>query len=1035
MPNDYYERQASLPEFTTARADDIRQELDGVQSGFEKLPTPRQDGTKGFTTPFTIVDPSADNHPATHKQVSNEKTKNGQQDIRLDAIETILAGLGNAEERYTTLRYVATAGQTEIVLPLQFESLAYVYKNGERLFQTVDFDYESSTKTITFYQALTAGDIILVDVGLVPDSVLTDLIAIQDDVTSKHSDVETWHSDVDGWQQQVSEDKDTTLAASIAAQADANYEGDFVSGVTNAEKGKSYSFDNEIWRCLSNTSDDPSINNASWKKAVSVDDVNKAEERALGVGVKIYRGKNGNYVQNGDVVPSENPPYTHLAVPINGRAENFAISPVASGLVANLTTTGATIGGVSVKLFIANQPRAYYTFEDFGALGYPNDDTEAFERIQDYFDSNFSGLPVMATKPAYLTTTGLIVRAGHTLEGQGCDYWDTWRPNQNELVKTMNMGTTILFAGSGEKTFSAINLDDNTPTKTSLFNNETVDVELIKFNHGDSVDGKPATPRMFSVGIVVERNATLKQLRVVPEFRGIDGYNDFDTLDLAADWDVGVWFQGANEASCYNVQAAGYWRMIGTLVTENNGTFEQIANPERCIITRLRTQGVRGVAVRNSAQWRTFDDGYSSTTITCEYNQYWTLTSQNKFRLIGPYQVYQFTGYQVSPDGTKITLTGVTPNLPAIRPEILRSPSMGNNLAGTVFNDCVFASLEHSSGTPAKKLGLPEAAPFEFSGYPLRGLKLVNTKAQTTWDRVAGIFGDCRDLKWINGQIENGLLIAYDNTETIGSTENLRFNNVYDESGTLDKTLFTPRGFFNDYSSFPTEFSDGALEIRPPKTGRKNKVLRLRSDDGKIRGEFKNSGEDCFLRTGRNFSLNRDDGSSLVTVYGGSGNATFAANVAPAEPNGGSVGAVSLPWSAVHATNGTIQPSDRRLKENGQPIPDAVFRAWQEVRQKIIMWMWRPEFKDSDRFHFGPYAQDIIDAFDKYGENPFIYALNCYDKWDDEFVDVPAEIDEIGNIIRPAERQHIVKAGDRYSIRKDELFMLEIAYQVWKEKQ
>lgn len=348
VPNDYYERQASLPEFTTARADDIRQELDGVQSAFEKLPTPRLDGTKGFTTPFTIVNPSADNHPATHKQVSNENTKNGQQDIRLDAIETILAGLGNAEERYTTLRYVATEGQTEIVLPLQFQSLAYVYKNGVRLFQTVDFDYESSTKTLTFYQALTAGDIILVDVGLVPDSVLTDLIAIQDDVTSKHSDVETWHSDVDGWQQQVSEDKDTTLAASIAAQADANYEGDFVSGVTNAEKGKSYSFDNEIWRCLSNTSDDPSINNASWKKAVSVDDVNKAEERALGVGVKIYRGKNGQYVENGNVVPTKIPPYTHLTIPINGEAKTVAMSPIANGAVSDLTETGATIGGTPV---------------------------------------------------------------------------------------------------------------------------------------------------------------------------------------------------------------------------------------------------------------------------------------------------------------------------------------------------------------------------------------------------------------------------------------------------------------------------------------------------------------------------------------------------------------------------------------------------------------------------------------------------------------------------------------------------------------
>lgn len=89
----------------------------------------------------------------------------------------------------------------------------------------------------------------------------------------------------------------------------------------------------------------------------------EVEERLLGPGAKIYRGSNGQYVQNGDVVPSETPPYTHLAVQINGKAEDVAMSPIASGLVSDLTETSATIGGAAV-LFHKRQIDNYLTIDD-----------------------------------------------------------------------------------------------------------------------------------------------------------------------------------------------------------------------------------------------------------------------------------------------------------------------------------------------------------------------------------------------------------------------------------------------------------------------------------------------------------------------------------------------------------------------------------------------------------------------------------------------------------------------------------------------
>ena len=230
MSNEYYERKAEFKPFTTARSDDVRGEFDGIQSGFEKLPTPRQDGTKGFITAFTIVNPTEDNHPATKAMVAAENSKNTEQDGRLEQVENTLSGLGPVDGRFTTLRYVAIEGQDTIVLPAQFGSLAYVFVNGKRKFQTVDFVYDVNTKTLTFVQsALALNDEVLVDVGVVPDAVLVDLIAIQNDIASKHSDVQTWHSDVEQWQQEVASNtqtavdaKDTAVAAKNEAVASRN---------------------------------------------------------------------------------------------------------------------------------------------------------------------------------------------------------------------------------------------------------------------------------------------------------------------------------------------------------------------------------------------------------------------------------------------------------------------------------------------------------------------------------------------------------------------------------------------------------------------------------------------------------------------------------------------------------------------------------------------------------------------------------------------------------------------------------------------
>lgn len=233
--NEFYERQNEFDPFTIARGDAVENELDAIQVGFDKLPEPRKDGKKGFVTAFTVVEPTSGEEPAQKQQLDAEHEKNTQQDGRLNQVENTLSGIGPLDKRFTTLRYVATQGQVSIVLPAQFNSLAAVYKNGDRQFQTVDFNYLANSKSLSFTSSLSVNDVVLVDVGFVPDTVMVNLIALQascntseieaknaaqaakqdanqvrhdkDTVVEKARDVEAARSQVESNRQQVASDK------------------------------------------------------------------------------------------------------------------------------------------------------------------------------------------------------------------------------------------------------------------------------------------------------------------------------------------------------------------------------------------------------------------------------------------------------------------------------------------------------------------------------------------------------------------------------------------------------------------------------------------------------------------------------------------------------------------------------------------------------------------------------------------------------------------------------------------------------------
>ena len=109
-------------------------------------------------------------------------------------------------------------------------------------------------------------------------------------------------------------------------------------------------------------------------------------------------------------------------------------------------------------------------------------------------------------------------------------------------------------------------------------------------------------------------------------------------------------------------------------------------------------------------------------------------------------------------------------------------------------------------------------------------------------------------------------------------------------------------------------------------------------------------------------------------------------------------------WKAVYAVNGTIQTSDENMKEEIGEIPEAVFKAWENV--KFVQYKFKEAVKQKGakaRFHIGLIAQRIVAAFEAEGLDAYEYGLVCRD---------------------------VIKEGvEILSLRYDECLALECAYE------
>ena len=110
--------------------------------------------------------------------------------------------------------------------------------------------------------------------------------------------------------------------------------------------------------------------------------------------------------------------------------------------------------------------------------------------------------------------------------------------------------------------------------------------------------------------------------------------------------------------------------------------------------------------------------------------------------------------------------------------------------------------------------------------------------------------------------------------------------------------------------------------------------------------------------------------------------------------------------------------SDERLKTAFSPVPDAVLDAWGDVGWMRFKYSADVARKGSSaRWHTGLVAQRVKAAFEARGLDACEYGILCHEVWGDEY-------DDEGGLIRAA--------GEMWTVRYEEAFAMEAAYQRWR---
>jgi len=137
-------------------------------------------------------------------------------------------------------------------------------------------------------------------------------------------------------------------------------------------------------------------------------------------------------------------------------------------------------------------------------------------------------------------------------------------------------------------------------------------------------------------------------------------------------------------------------------------------------------------------------------------------------------------------------------------------------------------------------------------------------------------------------------------------------------------------------------------------------------------------------------------------------------NVTPGTDDAQDFGSATKRWDDIYATNGTIDTSDRELKQDIEELSEAETRVAQACKGLLRKYRWKSsvaEKGDDARIHFGIMAQDLEAAFAAEGLDAGRYGMFIKNTWWEADRVIPAVeaveaieavYDEEGNEVSPA---------------------------------
>jgi len=235
-----------------------------------------------------------------------------------------------------------------------------------------------------------------------------------------------------------------------------------------------------------------------------------------------------------------------------------------------------------------------------------------------------------------------------------------------------------------------------------------------------------------------------------------------------------------------------------------------------------------------------------------------------------------------------------------------------------------------------------------------------------------------------------------------------------DSSDPKSNIIYNPNGQANYWRLFQNKVQFSGMNARG---------IRISNDDstpGTLDLEKTGARSYAFrVNTGDNETISFQHDDASLRLDGSWGGYLY-----PRADNRYGLGTGSRRWEVLYVATGVIRTSDERAKQQSGPIDAKVLKAWAKVKWSQYKFNNAVEQRgDKARWHFGLMAQQVKEAFESEGLDPFAYGLLCYDEWKDEYEDV------LGDDGRPTgERILVHPAGSRYGLRYEEALVLECTY-------